>query len=104
MNIVRSLVLAFSIFLCSASMVEAGWFGLGGDAKEAAKPKKPVSKSQPAPKRNGSSTAQSAKNPKAPKQGFFKSMFNPDPPPPPQTIGDWMKLKQIRPAVASGSR
>ena len=49
---------------------------------------KPAEKSVPIP---------TAKNPKESQQGFFKSMFNPDPPPPPQTIKEWMKLKQIHP-------
>jgi hypothetical protein len=45
----------------------------------------------------GTKVTQQSKNPKAQKQGFFKSMFNPDPPAPPQTINDWMRLKQIHP-------
>jgi hypothetical protein len=53
-------------------------------------------KSQPA-KNNSTTSMQASKNLKEPQQGFFKSLFNPEPPPPPQTIKDWMKLKQIHP-------
>jgi hypothetical protein len=40
------------------------------------------------------------KNPKKSepeKQGFFQSIFHPEPPPPPKTIKEWMSLKQIHP-------
>jgi hypothetical protein len=52
--------------------------------------KKPV-------KKTGTTAIIKAKRPEPEKQGFFKSMFAPEPPPPPKTIREWMSLKQIRP-------
>jgi hypothetical protein len=31
------------------------------------------------------------------KPGFFKSLFTPEEPPPPQTVGEWMKLPRLDP-------
>jgi hypothetical protein len=56
-------------------------------------PKKPQSV-----RKSGTTGGQIAKNPKpADKPGFFKSMFHPEPPPPPKTIKEWMSLKQVHP-------
>ena len=40
---------------------------------------------------------QSSKTSREQKPGFFKSMFSPEPPPPPKTIKEWMSLKQVHP-------
>jgi hypothetical protein len=48
-------------------------------------------------RKSGLTGVQKAKRTEQPKQGFFKSMFNPEPPPPPKTIKEWMSLKQIHP-------
>jgi hypothetical protein len=48
-------------------------------------------------RKSGLTGVQKAKKTEQPKQGFFKSMFNPEPPPPPKTIKEWMSLKQIHP-------
>jgi hypothetical protein len=37
------------------------------------------------------------KNSKQEKPGFFKSLFQPEPPPPPKTIKDWMSLERVQP-------
>jgi hypothetical protein len=110
----------------SSSKGAGSWFGFGGDSsKPAAKtkkvsnasktppvltkmadaPKRLVSSTKsmlapknPSPKKKGpETTLPPVRNPKEQKQGFFQSLFNPAPPPPPQTIQDWMKLKQIHP-------
>lgn len=54
-------------------------------------------KSSTTAKRSGTTSGQSSKNSQDAKPGFFKSLLNPEPPPPPRTIQDWMKLKQIHP-------
>ena len=48
-------------------------------------------------RKSGTTNVEKAKKPPQEKQGFFKSMFNPEPPPPPKTIKEWMSLKQIHP-------
>jgi hypothetical protein len=48
-------------------------------------------------RKSGTTGMEIAKKPPQEKQGFFKSMFNPEPPPPPKTIKEWMSLKQIHP-------
>lgn len=48
-------------------------------------------------RKSGTTGIEIAKKPPQEKQGFFKSMFNPEPPPPPKTIKEWMSLKQIHP-------
>ena len=57
-------------------------------------PKK--SQSAPAKRSTASSRVSSKSNPPQ-SPGFFKSLFSPEEPPPPKTVGDWMKLKQVRP-------
>jgi hypothetical protein len=37
------------------------------------------------------------KSSKQEKPGFFKSLFQPEPPPPPKTIKEWMSLKRVQP-------
>jgi hypothetical protein len=55
-------------------------------------------KKQPSVRKSGTTGMQVAKDSKpADKPGFFKSMFHPEPPPPPKTIKEWMSLKQIHP-------
>ncbi len=55
-------------------------------------------KKQPSVRKSGTAGLQVAKGAKsADKPGFFKSMFHPEPPPPPKTIKEWMSLKQIHP-------
>lgn len=55
-------------------------------------------KPKPKPiKKSGTTNIIKAKRPEAEKQGFFKSMFSPEPPPPPKTIKEWMSLKQVHP-------
>jgi len=48
-------------------------------------------------RRSGTTNVETAKKPEQEKQGFFKSIFNPEPPPPPKTVKEWMSLKQIHP-------
>jgi hypothetical protein len=53
-----------------------------------------------APKKStsrGVKSVQASKVAKDEKPGAFKSMFTPDPPPPPKTIKEWMSLKQVHP-------
>lgn len=55
-------------------------------------------KKQPSVRKSGTTGLQVAKDSKpADKPGLFKSMFHPEPPPPPKTIKEWMSLKQIHP-------
>jgi hypothetical protein len=49
------------------------------------------------PTSRGMSHAQSSKFSRDEKPGLLKSMFNPEPPPPPKTIKEWMSLKQVHP-------
>jgi hypothetical protein len=53
--------------------------------------------SKPTTRKSGTTNIEIAKKPPQEKQGFFKSLFNPEPPPPPKTIKEWMALKQIHP-------
>jgi hypothetical protein len=55
-----------------------------------------VAKKPPVKKRGVTATHRAAK-PEVPKQSLFKRMFNPEPPPPPRTVGEWMSLEQIHP-------
>ena len=55
-----------------------------------------TSKKQTAIRQSGTTGLLSSK-PKQEKPGFFKSLFHSEPPPPPKTIKEWMKLKQIHP-------
>jgi hypothetical protein len=48
-------------------------------------------------RKSGTTGFVKAQKPPQEKQGFFKSMFNPEPPPPPKTVKEWMSLKQIHP-------
>lgn len=48
-------------------------------------------------KTSGATKITKAKRTEPEKQGFFKSLFNPEPPPPPKTIKEWMSLEQIHP-------
>lgn len=60
----------------------------------------PTSIFKPKPKqvnKSGTTKVTKAKRSEPGKQGFFKSMFNPEPPPPPKTIKEWMSLEQIHP-------
>lgn len=50
---------------------------------------------KPAAKKRGVTATRRAARPAPPKQGFFKRWFNPEPPPPPRTIEEWMSLEQI---------
>jgi hypothetical protein len=53
-------------------------------------------KKSPPTKRTGTVATHSAR-PKKDEPGFFHRLFNPEPPPPPKTIEEWMSLKQIHP-------
>jgi hypothetical protein len=55
-----------------------------------------VSKKPPAKKR-GVTATRKAEHPEPPRQNVFKRWFNPDPPPPPKTVEEWMSLKQVHP-------
>lgn len=55
-----------------------------------------VAKKPPAKKRGVTATRRAAR-PEPPKQNIFKRLFNPEPPPPPRTVEEWMALEQIRP-------
>ena len=55
-----------------------------------------VAKKPPA-KTRGVTATRRAKRYEPPKQSFFKRWFNPEPPPPPRTIEEWMSLEQIHP-------
>jgi len=61
------------------------------NTKNALTPKKTVAKN------TGATKTYKPKAVKEEKPGFFKSLFNPEPPPPPKTIKEWMSLKQIHP-------
>jgi hypothetical protein len=52
---------------------------------------------KPPVKTRGATGTRHAKRPEPPKQSFFKRWFNPEPPPPPRTVDEWMKLDQIHP-------
>jgi len=52
---------------------------------------------KPPVKRRGVTATHRAVRPEPPKQSFFKRMFNPEPPPPPRTVNEWMSLEQIHP-------
>ncbi len=54
-------------------------------------PKKTVTR------KSGTTGIQRAKSASNEKQGYFKSLFTSQPPPPPKTINEWMSLKQIHP-------
>lgn len=54
-------------------------------------------KKNAATKKSGTTAVYPKQTNKDEKQGFFKSMFNPEPPPPPKTVKEWMQLKQIHP-------
>jgi hypothetical protein len=54
-------------------------------------PKKPPVKTR------GVTATHHPQRPEPPKQSFFKRMFNPEPPPPPRTVGEWMSLEQVHP-------
>lgn len=75
--------------------MSAGTKRFVSNTKDALTPKKLTAK-KPA-KKSGTSTARKAKRPEPPKQGFFKQLFNPDPPPPPKTVEEWMSLEQVHP-------
>ena len=51
------------------------------------------------PKKNskGRSATGLVSRQKPPEPGFFHKLFDPEPPPPPRTIDEWMSLKQIHP-------
>jgi hypothetical protein len=56
-----------------------------------------LSLKKPAPaKRTGTTATHSARS-KHEEPGFFYKLFHPEPPPPPETIEEWMSLKQIHP-------
>ncbi len=55
-----------------------------------------VAKKPPTKTRGVTATRRAARY-EPPKQGFFKRWFNPEPPPPPRTIEEWMSLDQIHP-------
>ncbi|MEX0678195.1 MAG: hypothetical protein WD063_14020 [Pirellulales bacterium] len=55
-----------------------------------------VAKKPPAKKRGVTATHRAARA-EPPKQGFFQRWFNPEPPPPPRTVEEWMSLEQIHP-------
>jgi hypothetical protein len=55
-----------------------------------------VAKKPPA-KTHGATVIHRAARSEPPKQGFFKRWFNPDPPPPPKTVEEWMSLEQVHP-------
>jgi hypothetical protein len=75
--------------------MSAGTKRLVSNTKDALTPdKKPTKKPT---KKSGSTTVRKAKRPPAPKQGFFKQLFNPEPPPPPETVQEWMSLEQVYP-------
>jgi hypothetical protein len=48
-------------------------------------------------KKSGTTAYYKAPLPPQEKPGFFKSLFQPEPPPVPKTIKEWMSLKQIHP-------
>lgn len=57
-----------------------------------------IFKSKPKPvKKSGITKVTKAKRTEPEKEGFFKSIFNPELPPPPKTIKEWMALEQIHP-------
>ncbi len=55
-----------------------------------------VSKKAQAPAKHSTVTRRS-KPPKQPEPGFFQSLFGSTEPPPPKTVGDWMRLDPVRP-------
>lgn len=55
-----------------------------------------VAKKPPVKKRGVTATHRAPK-PEVQKQSFFKRIFNPEPPPPPRTVGEWMSLEQVHP-------
>lgn len=57
---------------------------------------KPKTKPKPV-KKSGTTKVTKAKRTEPEKEGFFKSILNPEPPPPPKTIKEWMALEQIHP-------
>lgn len=57
-------------------------------------PKKP--KKTPSKKRGVTATHRDVRH-EPPKQSFFQRLFNPEPPPPPRTIDEWMSLEQVHP-------
>lgn len=48
-------------------------------------------------KTSGVTKVTKAKRNESEREGFFKSIFNPEPPPPPRTIDEFMSLEQIHP-------
>jgi hypothetical protein len=52
---------------------------------------------KPPVKRRGVTATHPARRPEPPKQSFFKRLFNPEPPPPPKTVNEWMSLKHVHP-------
>jgi hypothetical protein len=52
---------------------------------------------KPPAKKLGVTATRRAERPQPPKQNFFKRWFNPEPPPPPQTVDEWMSLEQVHP-------
>jgi hypothetical protein len=69
--------------------MSAGTRRLANNTKSMLTPKKPATR--------GTKVVQSSKKATDEKPGFFKSMFAPEPPPPPKTIKEWMSLKQVHP-------
>lgn len=59
--------------------------------------KKLFTPDKPPVKKRGVTAVRRAQKPKPPQQSFFGRLFNPQPPPPPQTIDEWMSLDQLRP-------
>jgi hypothetical protein len=54
-------------------------------------------KSEPARPKTTSIRARQSARDQYETPGFFYRLFHPEPPPPPQTIDEWMSLKQIHP-------
>lgn len=54
-------------------------------------------KKKPSVRKGGTTAIHPAKKTPTEKQGFFSSLVNPQPPPPPKTIKEYMELKQIHP-------
>ncbi len=46
---------------------------------------------------SGGTSVVQPKTTRSEKPGFFKSLFQPEPPPPPKTIKEWMSLKKVQP-------
>jgi hypothetical protein len=55
-------------------------------------------KAPPAPAKHSTTSSRTISKSNPPQSpGFFKSLFGSEPPPPPKSVGEWMKLEQVKP-------